>query len=232
MRTVLIFLLSLLAFSLQAADLSAPALSDEWSIRSDLMVGRPVPAQFVSKVTRDQLAKTPAWQAGSEHPPLSPRKAEGIALAMLHKIAGDQHWMQPDISLRAFDVEHGSSGHREIRWIYVLQFKLLGAMGFESGSLNIVVLMNGTAIKPQKLEYKSIQRYDYPGLGNTNYSTMYAFPWETQLHLYQKQGWSIDSVTFTTNKMGACAVIRLQRLEKLEQKSPSNTAPEPTRTAP
>jgi hypothetical protein len=220
MRIVIIILSSLFACKLQAADLSALLLSDEWSIRSDLMVGRPVPVQFLSKLDRGQLAKNSAWQEGSEHPPLSPGKAKDIALAMLHKIAGEQHWTQPDISLRAFDIEPGSSGHREIRWIYVLQFTLLGTMGFESGSLNIIVLMDGTAIEPQKLEYKSIQRYDYPGLGNTSFSMTYAYPWETQLHLYQQQGWSIDSITFTTNKLGACAVIRLQRLEKPEQKSP------------
>ena len=92
----------------------------------------------------------------------------------------------------------------------------------ESGSLNIIVLMDGTAIEPHKLEYKSIERFDYPELGHTNYSTMYAFPWEKQLSRYQKQGWSIDSVTYITNKLGPGAVIRLQRLQKLEQKSPPN----------
>ena len=226
MRTIVIILLSLAG--LHAADLSAPLLTDEWSIRSDLMVDHPMPVQFVSTLARDRLAQTPVWPQGSESPPLSPRKAEGIALAMLRQIAGERRWMQPDISLRAFDVEKGSSGHRDIRWIYVLQFKLLGVMDFEGGSLNIIVLMDGTAIEPQKLAYKSIERFDYPGLGQTNYSAMYAFPWEQQLNLYQQQGWSIDSVTYITNKMGKGAVIRLQRLEKLEQKGPPNTAPGPS----
>jgi hypothetical protein len=152
MRTIVIILLSLV--SLHAADLLAPLLTDEWSIRSDLMVDHPMPVQFISTLTRDQLAKTPTWQQGSEFPPLSPRKAEDLALAMLHKIASERHWTQPDISLRAFDVEQGSSGHRDIRWIYVLQFRLVGTMDFESGSLNIIVLMDGTVIEPKRVDVK------------------------------------------------------------------------------
>jgi hypothetical protein len=154
MRIVYIIILFVLAFRLQAADLSAPLMESEWSIKSYLMVGHPAMVQFISTLTHDQLAKTPAWQQDSEFPPLSPRKAEDLALAMLHKITGERHWTQPDISLRAFDVEQGSSGHRDIRWIYVLQFRLLGTMDFESGSLNIIVLMDGTVIEPKRTDEK------------------------------------------------------------------------------
>jgi hypothetical protein len=222
MRITVLILLSLFAASLQAADLPAPFL-DKWSIPSDLMLVHPVPVRLISTLTHDQLAKTPTWQEGSEYPPLSPRKAEEIALKMLLKIAGERHWTQPDISLRAFDVTQGGSSHREIRWFYVLHFSLsLPMMDFETGSLNIIVLMDGTAIEPQTLEYKSIKRYDYPGLNNTNWSTMYAFPWETQLHLFEQQGWSVDSVTFSTNASEThAAIITMKRLQKLpEQKSP------------
>lgn len=221
-----IILLSLFAFSLQAADLPAPILFDKWSVSSDLMVDHPSPVQFISTFTRDQLAQTPAWPQEREHPPLAPRKAEDLALAMLRKIAGERRWTQPDISLRAFDVTQGGSGQREIRWIYVLQFRLMGTMDFESGSVNIIVFMDGTVIEPRRVdekqllleskntwEYKVVQRCDYPGLNN-KMQIVYAFPWETQLRLYEEQGWSIDSVAFATNGFGKTALITLKHAKK------------------
>jgi len=64
-------------------------------------------------------------------------------------------------------------------------------------------------------EYKVIQRYDYPDLNtNQNFSTFYAFPWQTQLRLYEQQGWSIDSVLFTTNRLGVEALITLKHAKK------------------
>lgn len=149
MPTIITLFLLLFAVGLQAADFSASMLQDKWSVNSDLMMDQPVRMYFESTLTRDQLAKTPAWKEESEYPPLSPRKAEETALAMLQKIAGQRHWLQPDISLRAFDVGRGS---RDIRWIYVLHFRYVGVMGFEGGFHNIIVLMDGTAIEPQKLE--------------------------------------------------------------------------------
>lgn len=118
------------------------------------MVEHPVPLQFISMLTRDQLAKTPVWQSGNENPPLSPRKSEEVALAMLHTVVSGRSWTQPDISLRAFDVEQGSSCHRDIRWIYVLTFRLLGTKAFEAGSISIIVLMDGTAIEPKRVDSK------------------------------------------------------------------------------
>jgi hypothetical protein len=108
--------------------------------------------RFVSMLTRDQLAGTPAWRWGSGSPPISPRAAEEIALNMVHKLTGDHEWTQPDISLKAFDV-HGRDDQQKIRWIYVLNFRLLGRTDFEGGSVNIIVLMDGTAIEPKRVDW-------------------------------------------------------------------------------
>jgi hypothetical protein len=73
----------------------------------------------------------------------------------------------------------------------------------------------GTHQRSEAGEYKVIQRYDYPGLNtNRDFSTFYAFPWQTQLSLYEQQGWSIDLVAFTTNGMGVEALITLKHAKK------------------
>jgi len=70
----------------------------------------------------------------------------------------------------------------------------------------------GTHQRSDAEEYIVIGRYDYPSLNtNQNFSTLYAFPWQTQLNFFEQKGWSIDSVAFTTNQLGVEALITLKR---------------------
>ena len=154
MRILAFLVLSALAFRLQAADSPAPLMDNAWSIGSDLQTSGPI--QFMSRITRDQLARTPAWDPASEFPPLSPKKAEEVSRAMLEKVLGGRRWTRPDFSLKPFDVTTDDGGHRDIRWLYVLHFGLLKDMGDESGSFNIVVLMDGTAVEPKPVVPKPV----------------------------------------------------------------------------
>ena len=154
MRILAFLVLSALAFRLQAADSPAPLMDNAWSIGSDLQTSGPI--QFMSRITRDQLARTPAWDPASEFPPLSPKKAEEASRAMLEKILGGRRWTRPDFSLKPFDVTPDDGGHREIRWLYVLHFGLLRDMGDESGSFNVIVLMDGTALEPKPVVSKPV----------------------------------------------------------------------------
>jgi hypothetical protein len=68
-------------------------------------------------------------------------------------------------------------------------------------------------------EYKTIQRFDYPGLNNNDYRHAYAFPWRQQLSIYEQQGWQLDSVK--TNGIGLAsghpiekAIIVLKRVKQ------------------
>lgn len=124
---IAIILLSLLTVRLHAGDSSAPLLTSEWSIKSQFL--GITPAQLISTISRDELIKTPVWQSWDDYPPLSPRKAKDLAVAKLTKIMGKRQWMTPDISLKAFDLEHGNDYHPDIRWIYVLQFRFPGYEG-------------------------------------------------------------------------------------------------------
>ena len=82
---------------------------------------------------------------------VSPRKAEHLALGTLAKLMGTRDWTTPNISLQAFDVTRGASDHREIRWIYVLQFRFLGIRDNEGGYANIIVLMDGAVVEPKQI---------------------------------------------------------------------------------
>jgi len=154
MRILVFLVLSALAFRLPAADSPAPLMDNAWSIGSDLQTSGPV--QFMSRITRDQLARTPAWDPASEFPPLSPKKAEEASRAMLEKILGGRRWTRPDFSLKPFDVATDDGGHREIRWLYVLHFGLLSDPGGDSGAFNIIVLMDGTAMEPKTVVPKPV----------------------------------------------------------------------------
>jgi hypothetical protein len=76
------------------------------------------------------------------------------------------------------------------------------------------------AKKLQRLiwEYKSVQRFDYPGLNNNDFSSLYAFPWKTQLKNYEQQGWTVDSVSFKDEALESghpvkAAIIVLKRVK-------------------
>jgi hypothetical protein len=145
----------MLAFRLPAADSPVPMMDNAWSIGSELQMSEPV--QFMSRITREQLARTPAWDPASEFPPLSPRKAEEASRAMLKKLLGERRWSRPDITLKPFDVTADDGDHREIRWLYVLHFGLLSDMdNNQAGSLNIIVLMDGTVMEPRLVVPKPV----------------------------------------------------------------------------
>jgi len=154
MRILGFFVLLVLAFRLPAADSPAPMMDNAWSIGSELNTSEPV--QFMSRVTREQLARTPVWDPASEFPPLSPRKAEESARAMLKKVLGERRWSRQDILLRPFDVTADDGDRREIRWLYVLHFGLLSDTGNESGAFNIIVLMDDTAMEPRPVAPKPV----------------------------------------------------------------------------
>jgi hypothetical protein len=148
MRVICLFILLVLAIRLPAADAPAPMMDGAWSIGSELL--NPVSVQFMSRITREQLARTPVWKEDSEFPPLSPRKAADLAQPLLRKLAGGRRWGQPDISLKPFDVTADEGNHREVRWLYVLHFGLLSDMdNNQAGAFNLIVLMDGTVLEPR-----------------------------------------------------------------------------------
>ena len=95
-------------------------------------------------VSEQDLQKTPAWPAGQENPPLSPRRAIDIASKQLATmVPNGKDWRLYEVTLRPIDD----------RWIYLVQFlePLRGNTVAQqtSAGFQIVVLMNGVAVVPR-----------------------------------------------------------------------------------
>src|SRR5262249_6400772 len=107
--------------------------------------------QFASKVTDGALAKAPAWSpdAGGA-PPLTPGRAQQIAFKQLSQSVNDpKQWDLHEIGL----VDTGDHLH----WIYVVHYMRhypadMAVFGGEF--FDIVVLMDGTSIKPEVLHFE------------------------------------------------------------------------------
>ena len=104
--------------------------------------------QFGSRVTDAALAKAPVWTQQTERPPLSPGRARELAYKQLQQSARDaKQWDLHEIGL----VDTGDHVH----WIYVVHFMRHypeDAAVFGGEFFDIVVLMDGTAIKPEVLQ--------------------------------------------------------------------------------
>jgi len=103
--------------------------------------------QFSSRITDEALAKAPVWSPDVGAPPLTAGRAQQIAFKQLSQSVTDpKQWDLHEIGL----VDTGDHFH----WIYVVHYvrhypaemAVFGAEFFD-----IVVLMDGTVIKPEVL---------------------------------------------------------------------------------
>ena len=111
--------------------------------------GKSGQTQFESHVTREALTKTPVWSATAEAPPVSPRRAQQLAHKQIEALGFPiRDWDLRDIDLKRYD--------DQLHWYYVVHFlrhypedvAITGADFFD-----IVVLMDGTSVKPQEMRY-------------------------------------------------------------------------------
>jgi hypothetical protein len=98
--------------------------------------------EFNSKITRGQLLKTPIWRLQDNEPPLSPRQADKLATAKFHELLKDTTLYQRD-SISLEDMGDG------LHWIYVVAFYYHGPLVGPPPYLQIMVLMDGTVVKPK-----------------------------------------------------------------------------------
>ncbi len=104
--------------------------------------------RFDFEVTREQLLKAPSWGVDQETPPLSPRRAERLAMTKFHQLVSDtKGWV-----LKQIGIEDMGDG---LHWIYIVDYKapiqdLAGSL-IGGGEFRVVVLMDGTVIEPKVL---------------------------------------------------------------------------------
>ena len=98
--------------------------------------------KYEFRVPGQDLQKTPAWPAGQDNPPLSPRRAIDAASRQLAALLPNgKDWRLYEVTLRQI----------ENRWIYLVEFlePLREGNGRQvSTGFQIPVLMNGVAVAP------------------------------------------------------------------------------------
>lgn len=122
----------MLAIPACAQDSAASYLSERTGTRYDFTV------------THAQIQRTPDWAEDADNPPLSPRVALARARADLRTFLPDAaQWRHPEISLKEVGAPH--------KWIYIVKFEGPLPPNMSDGPVDImrvIVLMDGTAIKP------------------------------------------------------------------------------------
>lgn len=96
-----------------------------------------------SVITADAIDRTPAWDESTADPPLSARSAMKLADGMKDKLvhdAEDGRWERVATELRSATANH---------WYWLARYELQKAATGPVPDLIILVLMDGTVIKPQ-----------------------------------------------------------------------------------
>lgn len=100
--------------------------------------------QYSVSITREALEKSPTWKDDVENPPLSARKAIALANELkdsLVKDSDDFKW-----TLQSASLQPAGDG----KWYWLLHYDAIfrGASTGIPNHLRLVVLMDGTVIKP------------------------------------------------------------------------------------
>jgi hypothetical protein len=129
-------------------DPEPPAVPENqsWSIRSDFIDG-----EYETTLKLADLNSRPAWPDKSENPPLSPRRAIEIAQSVVDGFSdisdfGDWQIEIDEVRLRQFTPQH---------WVWIVHYDCKSKVGGQTGPgtyLDVVVLMDGTSIRPTKLD--------------------------------------------------------------------------------
>jgi len=93
---------------------------------------------YFFEATAEVLATTPKWNAATDFPPLSPRRAEAVAIAEARRLCPDVPGWKPDnIALRQLDGDF---------WYYAVSLYSAGLVIGRPHVLEVPVLMNGEAV--------------------------------------------------------------------------------------
>jgi hypothetical protein len=100
--------------------------------------------QYIVNITQKALDNTPIWADGADHPPLSARKATQLADKMRATLVKNREgytWTLKSISLIP-------AGEGKWYWLAYYQEIFFGISSGLPNDLRLVVLMDGTVIKP------------------------------------------------------------------------------------
>jgi hypothetical protein len=118
----------------------AKSVTDEIDIENQVFIKR-----YSTRIATEQREKSPAWEGEAENPPVSAKEAKRLATKMKDSLVKDNEtywWGLESLTLRPLSD----------KWIWVVTFRAHVRKGISTGpatELDIVVMMDGTAIEPQ-----------------------------------------------------------------------------------
>ena len=102
--------------------------------------------QYVSTVTWEQISAAPAWKQDEENPPVSARKAIRLATKVKDSLVkDDEHfgWRMRSVELHEWGGDY---------WYWVATYEAIlqggRASSGQPSQIRLIVLMDGTAVKP------------------------------------------------------------------------------------
>lgn len=102
--------------------------------------------EYYTTITDVALRATPSWHVDQKHPPLSARKALRLGDALKKKLVRDTEsigWKLASLELKPDSIEN--------KWFWVVRYETFpkqGSGSFQGPILGVIVLMDGTAVKP------------------------------------------------------------------------------------
>jgi hypothetical protein len=131
---------TLVAFAFFAAIAFGGELYESFSVS-----GRAKGQSYEFTALKADLVKTPVWPVGTEHPPLSPRRAEEIARRQLQQLVpGGADWRLEGITLSPLG--------DDLHWVYGVEFsppRRPDVAVFMGDYMRLLVLFDGSVIKPK-----------------------------------------------------------------------------------
>ena len=133
-------LLAIAILTLVTATAVARELFEHYSV-----YGRANGRSYAFTASKSALAKTPVWDRQSEHPPLSPRRAEEIARRQLREfVPNGNDWLLQGVTL--------SPVGDDLHWVYTVTFMppLPENVAQTGGDeMQLLVLLDGSVVKPE-----------------------------------------------------------------------------------
>jgi hypothetical protein len=142
MRQVFLTLVVALAAQGPAAAVQGSQEIDLWGI------GTPGASMLEYSVPSKDFAQLPQWDPEKDPPPFPISRAVSLAKKALRAEHSD--WREDETLLWSVELQQAQSAEYPKRWFYVFMFRrMMAEQPLPRGEATIVVLMNGSVVKPK-----------------------------------------------------------------------------------
>lgn len=103
--------------------------------------------QYVVSINENVISRTPDWEPDDDNPPLAAKKAIKLATQMKDTLVNDDDDFKWRLESAA--LEPWRNGTNKWYWVVTYNAKFQGASSGQENFLRLIVLMDGTVMKPK-----------------------------------------------------------------------------------